>query len=171
MTKPTPAMPADSSGKGGSKGRDKSKGPPRPNPKGSGGGSGAQGPAGPPRNPKGKGKGKPTGKDKNGVHLLCYDFNKGTCNRANCVYKHAKASTPEERAYIERIGQARSSSPSMGRRTCYSWRNTGTCKHGNACSFLHSADTKGPNNLSGKGGGKSSGPRNRSKSRDARKKN
>ena len=155
--RPSPLVPADATpGKG-------AKGNPKGNPKGKSKGDSKGNPKGSSKGDGKKGKGK--GKDKSGKPLLCYDFNNGGCQRPNCIYKHAKASTPEEHAYLAKIGKSRSGSPSVDKRICYAWLNTGTCKHGNSCSFQHSPDKRGTGrSQTPPGGGKAKGGRGRSKS-------
>ena len=109
--------------------------------------------------PQSKTGGKSKGKGKGSNTYLCLDFQTGACRNPNCRYRHAKASTPEEHAQLARAHERRSNSPAAGRGVCQSWANTGSCRHGNACTFTRSQGARGK-------GGKGSGPRPRSKSRD-----
>ena len=108
-----------------------------------------------------KARAKSKGKGKGSKPYLCLDFQTGSCRNPDCRYRHAKASTPDEHAQLARAHERRSNSPAAGRGVCHSWANTGSCRHGNACTFTHSQGAKGK----GGKGGKGSGPRPRSNSR------
>ncbi len=91
------------------------------------------------RSPSPRRRPKSPGHKSNRKNTVCYDFQKGKCNRgAGSKYSHDKESSPKRSFSPRRASPGRSLSPASKKKIPCKPHAKGTCKYGDKCFYSHS---------------------------------